>query len=145
MSLLSIAASLSLTLLTPPPVAPGRAGASMPTASAAASGLDRRALLSSAAAAAAGLAAIGPLAPPAWAESTLVTRQQAYTRYVPRIERGRDFWAGGLRKMISTQDWAGIARELEPVGKNKGGAIATRLAYPGQENGQRPPWRLAHG
>lgn len=53
-----------------------------------------------------------------------MTRQQAYTRYVPRIERGRDFWAGGLRKMISTQDWAGIARELEPVGKNKGGAIA---------------------
>ena len=34
-----------------------------------------------------------------FAESTLITRQQAYTRYVPRIERGRDYWATGLKKL----------------------------------------------
>lgn len=80
--------------------------------------LGRRALLS-----AAFTAALVPAAP-ALAESTLITRQQAYTRYVPRIERGRDFWAGGLRKYIQNSDWASITREFEPVGKNKGGAIA---------------------
>ena len=83
--------------------------------------LSRRALLSSAAGAAA-LAVVAPL--PALAESTLITRQQAYTRYVPRIERGRDFWAEGLRKMISQGNYAGILKELEPVTKTKGGAIS---------------------
>ena len=52
------------------------------------------------------------------------TRQQAYTRYVPRIERGRDFWSTKLRKDIAASDWTAIAKELEPVGKkDKGGAI----------------------
>ncbi len=83
--------------------------------------LSRRSLLSTAAAAVAATAAAPAL--PSFAESTLVTRQQAYTRYVPRIERGRDFWAGGLRKYIASGDWAAIQRELEPLGKNKGGAI----------------------
>lgn len=52
----------------------------------------------------------------AMAESTLVTRQQAYTRYVPRIERGRDYWATGLRKSVSAGDWASIATALEKKG-----------------------------
>jgi hypothetical protein len=49
----------------------------------------------------------------AMAETTLVTRQQSYTRYVPRVERGRDYWAGGLRKLIATGDWKGISAALE--------------------------------
>jgi len=61
---------------------------------------------------------------PALAESTLVTRQQAYTRYVPRIERGRDYWAGKLRKSITNSDWETLKKELEPPGKkDKGGAL----------------------
>lgn len=47
------------------------------------------------------------------AESTLVTRQQSYTRYVPRVERGRDYWAGGLRKLIASSDWKGLSAALE--------------------------------
>merc|ERR1719331_1521679 len=96
------------------PVAPARTCA--PVASLDAP-IDRRALLSIAAA-----AALLPSA--AFAESTLVTRQGAYTRYVPRIERGRDFWAGGLKKLIGAGDWKTIQKELEPIGKkDKGGAI----------------------
>jgi len=54
-----------------------------------------------------------------------VTRQQAYTRYVPRIERGRDYWANGLKKQIANSDWAAITAELVPPSKkNAGGAIA---------------------
>merc|ERR1719201_2777641 len=81
---------------------------------------SRRALLSSIASAGAAAAVLTAVPATSFAESTLVTRQQAYSRYVPRIERGRDFWAGGLRKAIGNQDWAFITRELEPVGKNKG-------------------------
>mmetsp|Transcript_12230 Transcript_12230/g.40563 ORF Transcript_12230/g.40563 Transcript_12230/m.40563 type:complete len:220 (+) Transcript_12230:37-696(+) len=66
-------------------------------------------------AAAAGLSALLPAAQ-ARAESTLVTRQQAYTRYVPRVERGRDYWAGGLRKQVSSGDWAAIQAALEKKG-----------------------------
>ena len=51
-----------------------------------------------------------------WAESTSVTRQQAYSRYVPRIERGRDYWATGLKKAILAGDWATIQADLEPKG-----------------------------
>jgi hypothetical protein len=73
-----------------------------------------------AAAAATATAAVQPAA----AESTLVTRQAAYTRYVPRVERGRDFWAGGLKKLVATSDWATLEKELEPLGKkDKGGLI----------------------
>jgi len=50
------------------------------------------------------------------AESTLVTRQQAYTRYVPRVERGRDYWATGLRKAVQAGDWATISQALEKKG-----------------------------
>merc|ERR1712032_6686 len=53
---------------------------------------------------------------PVHAESTLVTRQQAYTRYVPRIERGRDYWSTGLRSAISKGDWATIKAALEKKG-----------------------------
>jgi len=49
----------------------------------------------------------------AFAESTLVTRQQSYTRYVPRVERGRDYWAGGLRKQVANSDWKTISESLE--------------------------------
>lgn len=52
----------------------------------------------------------------AMAEATLVTRQQAYTRYVPRIERGRDYWATGLKKAIKAGDWASIAAALDKKG-----------------------------
>jgi len=115
----------ALALVEPPTPVTGRrscAVVSTPLASQldVAAPVSRRALLSTAAAAAAVVAAPSL---PAFAESTLVTRQQAYTRYVPRIERGRDFWSGGLRKFIQNSDWASIKRELEPLGKNKGGAI----------------------
>ena len=113
-----------LALVEPPllasrAAAPAATRACVPVASTtdAAPTLGRRALLSTAAA-----AALLPGA--AFAESTLVTRQGAYTRYVPRIERGRDFWAGGLRKMIANSDWKSIQVALEPVGKkDKGGTI----------------------
>ena len=113
--------------LVEPPLPMRQAGAvvsssSMPVVSMNAP-LGRRALLSSAATAVA-IGSVGGSALPAFAEATLTTRQQAYTRYVPRIERGRDFWAGGLRKMIGSSDWDSIKKELTPVGKKgKGGAI----------------------
>mmetsp|Transcript_73338 Transcript_73338/g.122494 ORF Transcript_73338/g.122494 Transcript_73338/m.122494 type:complete len:223 (-) Transcript_73338:427-1095(-) len=50
------------------------------------------------------------------AESTLVTRQQAYSRYVPRIERGRDYWSTGLKKAIASGDWGTIKTALEKKG-----------------------------
>lgn len=53
---------------------------------------------------------------PALAESTLVTRQQAYTRYVPRIERGRDYWSTALRSAVDRGDWAKIAEAVEKKG-----------------------------
>ena len=113
-------AAASLALLGPPLVARvTRVEARTPLAPLALTDtLGRRALFSAAI-----TVAILPAAP-ALAESTLVTRQQAYTRYVPRIERGRDFWAGGLRKYIANSDWAAITKEFEPVTKSKGGAIA---------------------
>ena len=107
----------SVALLTPPLAI--RTG--VPASLDAAPVVGRRSVLASGVAAAAALAA-APLA--SHAESTLVTRQAAYTRYVPRIERGRDFWAGGLRKMVSNSDWKSIEKELEPIGKkDKGGTI----------------------
>jgi len=119
--MLSVACYLVAALVEPPLASRAkgveRACSSLPSA-ALDNTLDRRALLSAAV-----TAALVPAAP-ALAESTLVTRQQAYTRYVPRIERGRDFWAGGLRKYIANSDWAAISREFEPVGKSKGGAIS---------------------
>jgi len=68
-------------------------------------------------AAGAAVAAVMPLQP-AYAESSMETRKQAYSRYVPRIERGRDFWAVGVRKQIQKGDWAAILKDLEsPKGK----------------------------
>jgi len=82
--------------------------------------LSRRQVLSTA-----GSATLAAAITPAFAEATLVTRQQAYTRYVPRIERGRDFWQDTLRKYVANNDWTSILRELEPAKKKKaGGAIA---------------------
>lgn len=85
-------------------------------ASAAPPALGRRGLLEAAVAATGGLAALGGLPAASWAEATLTTRQQAYTRYVPRIERGRDFWASGLRRLVQAKDWAAISKELEKKG-----------------------------
>jgi len=50
------------------------------------------------------------------AESTLVTRQQAYSRYVPRIERGRDYWDTGLRKLIAAGKWEEVLTSLDKKG-----------------------------
>lgn len=50
------------------------------------------------------------------AESTLVTRQQAYTRYVPRLERGRDYWATGFKKIIAAGKWEEIITALDKKG-----------------------------
>jgi len=66
---------------------------------------------------AAALALVAALpAMPVYAESTLVTRQQAYTRYVPRIERGRDYWSTGLKSAIAKGDWATINAALDKKG-----------------------------
>jgi hypothetical protein len=115
----------SLSLVGSPALAPSSNRACVRSLSMHASGdavISRRDVFTNAAAVATA-AALAP-ALPAMAESTLTTRQQAYTRYVPRIERGRDYWSGGLKKSIANQDWDAIARELEPVGKKgKGGAI----------------------
>ncbi|KAL1510466.1 hypothetical protein AB1Y20_006772 [Prymnesium parvum] len=53
---------------------------------------------------------------PVWAETSLATRQQAYSRYVPRVERGRDYWQNGLRKLVATQNWKEISAALEKKG-----------------------------
>jgi hypothetical protein len=73
--------------------------------------LTRRAVVTSAAAA---LPAI--FAQSAMAEQTLVTRQQAYSRYVPRIERGRDYWATGVKKAIGSSDWPLLVKAIEKKG-----------------------------
>jgi len=101
------------------PAKPPGASASSSTAST----VDRRTVLAAAPAALAASAALGGAAPVS-AEATLVTRQQAYTRYVPRVERLRDYWATPLRKAIGSSDWGAIKAALEPVGKKgKGGSI----------------------
>lgn len=100
-----------------PAPADRRVGSASPTGA-----VDRRTVLATVPAAVAS-AALGGAAP-AFAEATLVTRQQAYTRYVPRVERARDYWATPLRKAIAAGDWATISKALEPIGKKgKGGSI----------------------
>lgn len=89
--------------------AAGRAPAVV--ASAEGSTLSRRALVTTAAAAVPAL-----LVQQASAEQTLVTRQQAYTRYVPRVERGRDYWSSAVKKQIQNQDWATLATAIEKKG-----------------------------
>jgi len=120
---LLVAVALPLALVEPPLLARqqavGACGTPARSAFAPADVLGRRAVLSAAAA-----TALSAFPAASFAESTLVTRQQAYTRYVPRIERGRDFWGGKLKRDIASGDWASIAKELEPIGKkDKGGAI----------------------
>ena len=66
-------------------------------------------------AAAAGLSALLPAAQ-ARAESTLVTRQQAYSRYVPRIERGRDYWSTAVKKAVASSDWTTLNKAIEKKG-----------------------------
>ena len=74
--------------------------------------VSRRELISTGAA----LATIAAAPGLASAESTMVTRQQAYTRYVPRIERGRDYWATGLRKIIAAGQWDQVIASFEKKG-----------------------------
>jgi len=61
---------------------------------------------------------------PVFADATPATMREAYTRYVPRIERGRDFWGDRLKGLIDAKKWDIIKRELEPIGKkDTGGSI----------------------
>jgi hypothetical protein len=49
------------------------------------------------------------------------------------VERGRDFWAGPLKKIVANSDWEALNKELVPQQKKKaGGAIVAAL----------PPMRL---
>lgn len=73
--------------------------------------LTRRAVVTSAAAALPAL-----YVQSAMAEQTLVTRQQAYGRYVPRVERGRDYWASGVQKAISSSNWPVLLTATEKKG-----------------------------
>ena len=73
--------------------------------------LSRRAVVASAAAA---LPAF--FAQSAVAEKTLVTRQQAYSRYVPRIERGRDYWSTAVKKAVASSDWTTLNKAIEKKG-----------------------------
>jgi hypothetical protein len=73
--------------------------------------LSRRAVVASAAAA---LPAF--FAQSAVAEQTLVTRQQAYSRYVPRIERGRDYWSTAVKKAVASSDWTTLNKAIEKKG-----------------------------
>ena len=70
-------------------------------------------MLASAITAGGSLSVLSGLPAAVFAESTLITRQQAYTRYVPRIERGRDYWATGLKKLIIAQDWKSISAAVD--------------------------------
>ena len=109
--------STALALVEPPLLS--RVQSASAVCSPAVPAVGRRAVLTGAAA-----AVLTGLPAASHAESTLVTRQQAYTRYVPRIERARDFWATKLRKDIAAGNWPAIEKELEPLGKkDKGGAI----------------------
>jgi len=119
--MLALASTTMLALVEPPlPSRPAVNSGVCAAPQLASVAIDRRAFVGGAA-----VAALAGLPEASFAESTLVTRQQAYTRYVPRIERGRDYWAGGLRKQIGTSDWASIKAALVPSAKkNAGGAIA---------------------
>jgi len=74
------------------------------------------------AAAATALAAATPVLP-AFADSTSATRARAADRYVPRIERGRDFWGGGVKNYIKQGNWQALQAELAPLKKKSGGRI----------------------
>ena len=76
----------------------------------------RRELLTTAITAGTSLSLVSALPTAVFAESTLITRQQAYTRYVPRIERGRDYWSTGLKKLIIAQDWKSISSAVDKKG-----------------------------
>eukprot|EP00966_Prymnesium_polylepis_P077365 1792080-Prymnesium_polylepis.1 len=104
--------SLSASLLEPTKLP----GASRPAVGALSAGVSRRELVGALVGGAGALAALEALPAPAFAESTLATRQQAYARYVPRIERGRDYWQDGLSKLIKTQNWKDISVALEKKG-----------------------------
>ena len=105
----------SLALLEP--TLPSRQlGASLSAVSALSADVSRRNLVGALVGGAGALAALEAMPAPAFAESTLATRQQSYTRYVPRIERGRDYWQNGLRKLVATQNWKEINVALEKKG-----------------------------
>ena len=111
-----LCAALLTTALLPQPVPPptARAAISAHGSDVGPAPLSRRAFAVSAAASAATL--LAGAATPAFAESTMVTRQQAYTRYVPRIERGRDYWGTGLRRSIEKGDWATVLKAIDKKG-----------------------------
>merc|ERR1719277_2024539 len=88
-----------------------------PSVAAGGAAFTRREVLASAAA---GLVASSNLVP-ASAETTLATKQAAYTRYVPRIENARDFWSGSLLTYLKNEDWDAINKELVPVGPKSTG------------------------
>ncbi|KAL3912581.1 MAG: hypothetical protein SGPRY_008288 [Prymnesium sp.] len=108
-------ALLAAALLEPAKLLPRDAGSRTALPSEAAS-LPRRQMLGALVSGAGALVAMEAMPARVWAESTLATRQQAYTRYVPRIERGRDYWQDGLRKLIATQNWKDILAALEKKG-----------------------------
>ena len=84
--------------------APAVAVASVPVCMTEQNQLSRRAFVASAAA----LPAF--LAQGAFAEQTLDTRN------VPRVERGRDYWATGVKKAIGASDWATLGKAIEKKG-----------------------------
>merc|ERR1719231_732935 len=107
---MALAFLLQSTALAPAPLV-GRPAVITPRGSviADARASSRRELISSFV----GAGVLSALPAATFAESTLVTRQAAYSRYVPRIERGRDYWAGGVRKAIANQDWNTILADLD--------------------------------
>ena len=113
--MLSLLCSTSLALLEP--TLPARQlGASRPAVSTLSADVSRRDLVGALVSGAGALAALEVMPSPAFAESTLQTRQAAYTRYVPRIERGRDYWQNGLRKLVATENWKEINVALDKKG-----------------------------
>lgn len=105
--------SLTSAFLEPTAPVVRRAAGRAPVVVASAEGstLSRRALVTTAAAAVPAL-----IVQQASAEQTLVTRQQAYTRYVPRVERGRDYWSTAVKKQIQNQDWKTLQAAIEKKG-----------------------------
>lgn len=67
---------------------------------------------------------------PAFADASPATQREAYQRYVPRIERGRDFWGDRLKGLIDAKKWDIIKRELEPLGKKDAGGSLSKFFPP---------------
>lgn len=111
-----ISAALLSSLAVLQPVKFGRDSGTLRSAVGSTVGVSRRDLVGVLVSGAGAIASVALIPEPVWAESSLATRQQAYTRYVPRIERGRDYWQNGLKKLIASQNWAEISKALEKKG-----------------------------